>query len=182
MATPRPPRTRGISVDFAYTRRPGFETRLIPAIERSRLGPYLRSSVRVLPTRASSIFQPPSRFRWNFVHQPVPRQQPPPAGAELRIAGNSFLRRNQFDSRPDAARILPTASATAQPFAQDGPRRHNSPVFFFERSGKCTNLSRGAHAKRDQTRQQIRTYGEPASLGNIVHLADDFDAATGAAR
>ena len=53
MATPRPPRTVGISVDFAYTRRPGFETRLMPAIDRSRFGPYFSVSVRVWPTRAS---------------------------------------------------------------------------------------------------------------------------------
>ena len=46
MATPRPPRTLGSSVDFAYTRRPGFDTRLMPAIERSRLGPYFSWRVR----------------------------------------------------------------------------------------------------------------------------------------
>lgn len=30
IATPRPPRTFGRLVDFAYTRRPGFEIRLMP--------------------------------------------------------------------------------------------------------------------------------------------------------
>jgi hypothetical protein len=50
MATPSPPSTRGIPVDFAYTRKPGFETRRTPAMLRSRLGPYFRFSVRMRPT------------------------------------------------------------------------------------------------------------------------------------
>ncbi|CAM5586524.1 hypothetical protein SCALM49S_06691 [Streptomyces californicus] len=58
IATPRPPRTFGRLVDFAYTRRPGFEMRLMPAIERSRFGPNFSSRTRFLPTSASSTFQP----------------------------------------------------------------------------------------------------------------------------
>ena len=58
IATPRPPSTFGRLVDFAYTRRPGFEMRLMPAIERSRFGPNFSSRTRFLPTSASSTFQP----------------------------------------------------------------------------------------------------------------------------
>ena len=39
---------------FAYTRRPGLETRRRPAMLRSRLGPYLRFTTSFLPTSASS--------------------------------------------------------------------------------------------------------------------------------
>lgn len=48
----------GISADFAYTRSPGFDTRLMPRMERSRSGPNLRLSVSVWPTRASATSQP----------------------------------------------------------------------------------------------------------------------------
>src|SRR6188768_2389170 len=58
IATPRPPSTFGRLVDLAYTRRPGLDTRRTPAMERSRLGPYLRLTVSVLPTSASSTVQP----------------------------------------------------------------------------------------------------------------------------
>src|SRR5690349_13643070 len=58
IATPRPPSTFGRLVDLAYTRRPGLDTRRTPAMERSRLGPYLRLMVSVLPTSASSTVQP----------------------------------------------------------------------------------------------------------------------------
>src|SRR6478609_8196530 len=55
IATPRPPRTRGRLVDFAYTRRPGLDTRRRPAMLRSRLGPYFSCTTSDLPTRASSV-------------------------------------------------------------------------------------------------------------------------------
>jgi len=55
IATPSPPSTRGKLVDFAYTRKPGLETRFRPAMLRSRLGPYLSWTTSALPTRASSV-------------------------------------------------------------------------------------------------------------------------------
>src|ERR1039457_2796259 len=58
MAMPRPPSTRGRLSFFAYTRRPGLDTRLSPAIERSRVGPNLSETTRFLPTSASSTFHP----------------------------------------------------------------------------------------------------------------------------
>src|SRR5215467_2005645 len=54
IATPRPPSTRGSSGAFAYTRRPGLETRRMPARLRSRVGPYFSSTTRVLPTVSST--------------------------------------------------------------------------------------------------------------------------------
>src|SRR5215217_8059351 len=55
IATPRPPRTRGRLVDFAYTRSPGLDTRRRPAMLRSQLGPYFSCTTSDLPTRASSV-------------------------------------------------------------------------------------------------------------------------------
>jgi hypothetical protein len=55
MATPRPPSTFGRLVDFAYTRRPGFDTRRTPAMLRSRLRPYFRSTTSERPTSACSV-------------------------------------------------------------------------------------------------------------------------------
>jgi hypothetical protein len=46
IATPRPPRTFGKLVDFAYTRSPGLDTRRRPAMLRSRFGPYFSSTIR----------------------------------------------------------------------------------------------------------------------------------------
>jgi len=40
------------------TRKPGFDTRLMPAIERSRELPYLRLTTSFLPTSALSTDQP----------------------------------------------------------------------------------------------------------------------------
>ena len=53
IATPRPPSTRGRLSLRAYTRSPGLDTRLSPAIERSRVGPNLSEITRFLPTSAS---------------------------------------------------------------------------------------------------------------------------------
>src|SRR5215467_15500038 len=53
IATPSPPSTRGRSVDFAYTRRPGLDTRLMPDRLRSRFGPNFRSITSVRPTTPS---------------------------------------------------------------------------------------------------------------------------------
>ena len=47
---PSPPSTFGSAVLLAYTRSPGLDTRLMPAIERSRFGPNFRSMVSVEPT------------------------------------------------------------------------------------------------------------------------------------
>src|SRR6476659_115649 len=53
IATPRPPSTLGSAVCLAYTRRPGLLIRRTPAIERSRLRPYLSWISSVLPTTPS---------------------------------------------------------------------------------------------------------------------------------
>src|SRR4029453_13438295 len=54
IATPRPPSTRGSSSDLAYTRSPGFDTRLMPARLGSRFWPYFGSRPRGLPAPPST--------------------------------------------------------------------------------------------------------------------------------
>ena len=54
IGTPSPPSTLGRFEDLQYTRRPGLEMRRIPAIERSRFGPYLRSIVALADLLSAS--------------------------------------------------------------------------------------------------------------------------------
>src|SRR5690349_14509386 len=65
IATPSPPRTLGRELLLAYTRRPGLETRRTPAMLRSRLGPYLRSttsSLRTEPSFSTSSTRQPAMY------------------------------------------------------------------------------------------------------------------------
>ncbi len=64
----------------------------------------------------------------------------------------------------------------AQPFAQDGARRHQPPVVLFQAAGERVDLAGGAHADGDQAGQQTGGDRQPRPLGDVVHLADDFDA------
>jgi len=59
IAMPSPPSTRGRLSFFAYTRRPGLDTRLSPAMERYLAGPYFSVTTRFLPTSASVTSKPP---------------------------------------------------------------------------------------------------------------------------
>ena len=45
IAMPKPFRTRGIEPLLAYTRKPGFEIRLMPLITFSLFGPYFKVTV-----------------------------------------------------------------------------------------------------------------------------------------
>ena len=108
-------------------------------------------------------------------------QQASAADAELRIALARLHAVDQLDAGPDAAGILPAAAAAAEPFAEDGARRHQAAVVFLERAGERVDLVGGAHAHRDQAGQQIGGDGEARALRNVVHLADDFDAVAGLA-
>src|SRR3954453_15044108 len=60
---PMPPRTRGTSVAALYTRRPGFDTRLIPEIVRLRSGVYFIVIVSLSPgLLGSSATSKPSMY------------------------------------------------------------------------------------------------------------------------
>ncbi len=50
---------------------------------------------------------------------------------------------DQFQARPNAARILPAAAGAAQPFTQNRPRRDQATLGFGERAGQRFGLSGG---------------------------------------
>ena len=103
-------------------------------------------------------------------------QQAAAADAEFGIALLRAHAVNQLDARPHAARILPAAARARQPLAQNRARGHQAPVVLFHAAGERVNLAGGAHAHGDQASQQAGGYGQARALGNVVHLADDFDA------
>ena len=104
-------------------------------------------------------------------------QQASAADAEFGVAFGSGHAVDELDAGPDAAGILPAAAGAAEPFAEDGARGDEAAVGFFEAAGEGGDLAGGAHADRDQAGQQIGGDGEARAFGNIVDLADDFDAA-----
>src|ERR1019366_1052547 len=61
-------------------------------------------------------------------------QQASAADAEFRIALARLDPVDQLDPGPDAAGILPSAATAAEPFAQDGSRRHQAAVVLLQRA------------------------------------------------
>ena len=108
-------------------------------------------------------------------------QEASAADAELRIAFPGRDSVDELDSGPYTAGILPAAARSSQPFAQNGPRRHQAPLRFFETAAQSVNLVGGAHARGDEAGQQGGRNGQARALGNIVDLADDLEAAAGRA-
>ena len=106
----------------------------------------------------------------------MPRQEPAAAHAVFRIAFRGRDTPDELRSGPDAPGILPAAAAAAEPLAEDGPRRHEPPFGFGELPGERCRLSGGPHAGGDQRREQIRGYGKPRSLRDVVDAADELEA------
>ena len=107
----------------------------------------------------------------------VLRHESAPADAPLRIAVASEHSGNQFHSRPDAARVLPAAAGTAEPFSEDRARENQSPFVFLQRAGERGGLACGAHADADEGREQAGGDGQTRTFRDIVHAADQFEAA-----
>ena len=101
-------------------------------------------------------------------------QQAAEADAVFRIAGLGRAAFDHLHARPDAAGILPSAAGTAQPFAQDRPRGDQLSFRFAERAGERARLAGRPHADGDDGCQQVRRDGQAGTLGDVVHLADDF--------
>src|SRR5260370_20966428 len=97
-------------------------------------------------------------------------QQTSAADAEFRIALARFHPVDQLNAWPDAAGILPAAAASAEPFAEDGARRHQSAVVLLERTGEGVDLVSGAHAHRDQAGHQIGGVSQARALRNICYF------------
>ena len=106
----------------------------------------------------------------------------PAADAEFGIA---FLRRrralNELHARPDAAGILPAAAGTAEPFAENGAGQHQPAFVLLQWAVQGSGLPRRAHANRNQRSQQVGGNGQPRAFGDVVDVADNFQAAPGPA-
>ena len=87
---------------------------------------------------------------------------------------------DQLGRRPDATGILPAAAAAAEPFPEDGPRRHQAAFGLRELAGERLGLAGRPHADGDERREQVGGNGQPRALGNVVDAADDLKTMPGA--
>ena len=98
------------------------------------LGDHFEDGADVLRHAAmhqhQALLQLLARFGGDFVaaEDAVAGQQAAAADAEFRIALGGRDALDQLDAGPHAAGILPAAAGAAQPFAQDGARRHQAAV------------------------------------------------------
>src|SRR5436190_23229680 len=107
------------------------------------------------------------------------REQTAAADTEFRVAVSGDLAGNQLDSRPHAPGVLPSAARTAEPLAEDRAGRDDTSVILLERPRQRSDLAGGAHARRNETREQVRGNCEARSFRNVVYFADQFDTAPG---
>ncbi len=109
-----------------------------------------------------ALLQPFARGGRDLIHAEdlVPGQQTAAADSKLRIALGGAHAVDQLDAGPHAARILPAAAGTAEPFSEDGPRGHQAAVFLIQAAGDGMNLPGGAHARRDEAAEQAGGDGQ----------------------
>ena len=104
------------------------------------------------------------------------RQQASAADAEFRIALLGRNPVNKLNARPYPSGILPAAARASQPFAQNGARGHQAAVAFGQAAGERSDLIGRAHAHGNEAGEKAGGHCKARAAGNIVHLADDFDA------
>ncbi len=105
----------------------------------------------------------------------VGRQKTAARDSSFRVA---FTRRDagdEFDARPDAARVLPATARSAEPLAQQGSRQDDPALRFLQAALQRSRLPRGPHADADQATQQVGRDRQARSLGNVVHARHDLD-------
>ena len=74
------------------------------------------------------------------------RHEAPAADAKFRVAFCCEHTFNELHTRPDAAGILPTATGTAEPLAQEGARQNKAALMFEQLAGERSGLPGGSHA------------------------------------
>jgi hypothetical protein len=109
-------------------------------------------------------------------------QQPAAAETVLDIAGLRGDALNKLDARPETTRVLPAATGAAEPFAENRARRNHPPFGFFHRTAQRPDLSGCAHAGADQRAEQVGGDGQPRTLGNSIHVADQLESPAGSER
>ena len=107
-------------------------------------------------------------------------QQSSAADAEFRITLLGRNAVNELDARPHPAGVLPAAARASQPFAQNGARGHQSAIALGQAASERADLIGGTHTQRNEAGEQVGGNCEARAAGNVVHLADDFDAVAGA--
>ena len=153
--------------------------------EQVLLGDHLEDGADVLRHAAmhqhQALLQPGAGFARDFGigEDFVIGEQAPAADSEFGIAFGGARAVDQLDAGPDAARILPAAAASAQPFTQNGTRGNQTPVVLFHASGERTDLPGGAHRNSDDRGQQAGGDGQARAPGDAIHLADEFNAVAG---
>ena len=108
------------------------------------------------------------------------RHEPAAADAALRVGFAGEDAGDEFHSGPDAARILPAAAGAAQPFAKNRAREDESALMLQQGAGERRGLAGGPHAYADERREQIGGNRESRAFRDVVDVADDFEAASGA--
>src|SRR5439155_9488025 len=106
--------------------------------------------------------------------------EPSAADAQLRVAVAGEHAGDKFHAGPDAARVLPAAAGAAEPLAENRAREHEAALGFKQRPGQRRGLAGGAHADADEVGEQIGGDRQARAFRDIVHVADQFQAASGA--
>ncbi len=72
---------------------------------------------------------------------------------------------------------MPAATRTTEPLAEDRTRHHDPRLVRLERANEPARLTGRPHQEADQRGQQVRGNSQSRALGNVVDLADHFEAA-----
>ena len=98
------------------------------------------------------------------------------ADARFRVFLRSRHAADEFDARPDAAGILPTAAGTTQPFPEDGPGQHDPAFGFGQLACERLCLSGGPHAGTDEGCEEVRGDCQAGSFGDATDAAYNLKA------
>src|SRR5665213_1382757 len=88
-----------------------------------------------------------------FGKDPVAWKQAPTADAKFGIALRCENTVDELDAGPDTTGILPAATASTQPFANDRARGNESAVMFFHPAGQGIDLTGRTHADSNDAGQ-----------------------------
>ena len=98
------------------------------------------------------------------------------AGFRVALAGEHAF--DEFHARPYAARVLPAAAGTAEPFAQQRAGQDQPTLVLLQLTGQRRGLAGGTHADADQRGQERRRDRQTRALGNVVDAGRNFQTAT----
>src|SRR5208283_848100 len=106
------------------------------------------------------------------------REEASSTDAKLGIIRLCLDSLDQFDSRPNAAGILPATARAAQPFAENGARRNEPAIPFVEWTGQRARLIGGAHADRNQRGEQVGGNRQTRTFRNVSNATNQLNPAS----